>query len=218
MMKLPLTDEELLEFVENQDKVFDIEITNDEFDNKTSLIYISNLNIKCNCLFNDSNKKLDFIKEYLLSNRIVSIENVEKMLLKIILISIGYKLKDFEADITEEECEKFIKDNEELISKLQTFLDSLVIYGISTYVQEDKKKDFMKDIETIDDAEYIGLNVVNLLKYQELSFYYVFRNIGEQYNFVKQFNDYIFDGKNLFYYFNNDNNMLIKMIPLMLGE
>ena len=218
MMKLPLTDEELLEFVENQDKVFDIEITNDEFDNKTSLIYISNLNIKCNCLFNDSNKKLDFIKEYLLSNRIVSIENVEKMLLKIILISIGYKLKDFESDITEEECEKFIKDNEELISKLQTFLDSLVIYGISTYVQEDKKKDFMKDIETIDDAEYIGLNVVNLLKYQELSFYYVFRNIGEQYNFVKQFNDYIFDGKNLFYYFNNDNNMLIKMIPLMLGE
>jgi len=217
-MKLPLTDEELLEFVENQDKVFDIEITNDEFDNKTSLIYISNLNIKCNCLFNDSNKKLDFIKEYLLSNRIVSIENVEKMVIKIILYSIGYKLKDFEADITEEECEKFIKDNEELVSKLQTFLDSLVIYGISTYVQEDKKKDFMKDIKIIDDAEYIGLNVVNLLKYQELSFYYVFRDIGEQYNFVKQFNDYIFDGKNLFYYFNNDNNMLIKMIPLMLGE
>ena len=217
-MKLPLTDEELLEFVENQDKVFDIEITNDEFDNKTSLIYISNLNIKCNCLFNDSNKKLDFIKEYLLSNRIVSIENVEKMVIKVILYSIGYKLKDFEADITEEECEKFIKDNEELVSKLQTFLDSLVIYGISTYVQEDKKKDFMKDIKIIDDAEYIGLNVVNLLKYQELSFYYVFRDIGEQYNFVKQFNDYIFDGKNLFYYFNNDNNMLIKMIPLMLGE
>ena len=46
----------------------------------------------------------------------------------------------------------------------------------------------------------------------------MFRDIGEQYNFVKQFNDYIFDGKNLFYYFNNDNNMLIKMIPLMLGE
>lgn len=217
-MKLPLTDEELLEFVENQDKVFNIDIVNDEFDNKTSLIYISNLNIKCNCLFNDSNKKLDFIKEYLLSSRIVSIENIEKMVIKVILYSIGYKLKDFEADITEEECEKFIKDNEELVSKLQTFLDSLVIYGISTYVQEDKKKDFMKDIETIDDAEYIGLNVVNLLKYQELSFYYVFRDIGEQYNFVKQFNDYIFDGKNLFYHFNNDNNMLIKMIPLMLGE
>lgn len=218
MMKLPLTDEELLEFVENQDKVFDIDIVNDEFDNRTSLIYISNLNIKCNCLFNDSNKKLDFIKEYLLSSRIVSIENIEKMVIKVILYSIGYKLKDFEADITEEECEKFIKDNEELVSKLQTFLDSLVIYGISTYVQEDKKKDFMKDIETIDDAEYIGLNIVNLLKYKELSFYYVFRDIGEQYNFVKQFNDYIFDGKNLFYYFNNDNNMLIKMIPLMLGE
>lgn len=217
-MKLPLTDEELLEFVENQDKVFDIDIVNDEFDNKTSLIYISNLNIKCNCLFNDSNKKLDFIKEYLLSSRIVSIENIEKMVIKVILYSIGYKLKDFEADITEEECEKFIKDNEELVSKLQTFLDSLVIYGISTYVQEDKKKDFMKDIETIDDVEYIGLNVVNLLKYKELSFYYVFKDIGEQYNFVKQFNDYIFDGKNLFYYFNNDNNMLIKMIPLMLGE
>lgn len=217
-MKLPLTDEELLEFVENQDKVFDIDIVNDEFDNKTSLIYISNLNIKCNCLFNDSNKKLDFIKEYLLSSRIVSIENIEKMVIKVILYSIGYKLKDFEADITEEECKKFIKDNEELVSKLQTFLDSLVIYGISTYVQEDKKKDFMKDIETIDDVEYIGLNVVNLLKYKELSFYYVFKDIGEQYNFVKQFNDYIFDGKNLFYYFNNDNNMLIKMIPLMLGE
>ena len=217
-MKLPLTDEELLEFVENQDKVFDIDIVNDEFDNKTSLIYISNLNIKCNCLFNDSNKKLDFIKEYLLSSRIVSIENIEKMVIKVILYSIGYKLKDFEADITDEECEKFIKDNEELVSKLQIFLDSLVIYGISTYVQEDKKKDFMKDIETIDDVEYIGLNVVNLLKYKELSFYYVFKDIGEQYNFVKQFNDYIFDGKNLFYYFNNDNNMLIKMIPLMLGE
>lgn len=217
-MKLPLTDEELLEFVENQDNVFDIEVNNDEFDNKTSLIYISNLNIKCNCSFNDSTKKLDFIKEYLLSNRIVSIENIEKMVIKIILYSIGYKLKDFEADISEEECEKFIKDNEELVSKLQTFLDSLVIYGISTYVQEDKKKDFMKNIQVIDDNEYIGLNIVNLFKYKELSFYYVFKSIGEQYNFIKQFNDYIFDGKNLFYYFNNDNNMLIKMIPLMLGE
>ena len=126
MMKLPLTDEELLGFVENQDKVFDIEITNDEFDNKTSLIYISNLNIKCNCIFKDSEKKLDFIKEYLLSSRIVSIENVEKMLLKIILVSTGYKLKDFEADITDEECQKFIEENSELLNKLQTFLDSLL--------------------------------------------------------------------------------------------
>lgn len=218
MMKLPLTDEELLEFVENQDKVFDIEITNDEFDNKTSLIYISNLNIKCNCIFKDSEKKLDFIKEYLLSSRIVSIENVEKMLIKIILVSTGYKLKDFEADITDEECEKFIEENSELMNKLQTFLDSLLIYGITVYVQKDKKEEFLKDIQVIDDAEYIGLNIVNLLKYKELSFYYVFRELGEQYNFVKQFNDYMFDGNNLYYYFNNENNMLLKMVPLMLGE
>ena len=160
MMKLPLTDEELLGFVENQDKIFDIEITNDEFDNKTSLIYISNLNIKCNCIFKDSEKKLDFIKEYLLSSRIVSIENVEKMLLKIILVSTGYKLKDFEADITDEECGKFIEENFELMNKLQTFLDSLLIYGITVYVQEDKKEEFLKDIQVIDDAEYIEYQIV----------------------------------------------------------
>lgn len=217
-MKLPLTDEELLGFVENQDKVFDIEITNDEFDNKTSLIYISNLNIKCNCIFNDSDKKLNFIKEYLLTNKIVTIENVEKMVVKIILYSIGYKLKEFEADISDEECEKFINENKELINKLNIFLDSLLLYAITTYVQEDKKEEFLKNIQVIDDIEYIGLNIVNLFKYQELSFYYVFKELGEQYNFIKQFNDYIYDGKNLFYYFNNENNMLIKMIPLMLGE
>ena len=64
------------------------------------------------------------------------------MLLKIILVSTGYKLKDFEADITDEECQRFIEENSELMNKLQTFLDSLLIYGITVYVQEDKKEEF----------------------------------------------------------------------------
>lgn len=218
-MKLPLTDEELIKFVENQDNTFDIDIVNDEFDNKTSLIYISNLNIKCNCIFKDTKTKLDFIKEYLLSNKIVSIENIEKMIVKIILFSIGYQLQDFQADISEDECSEFILDNKDLMDKIITFLDSLVSYSISSYIKdEDKKKDFFKEYEIIDDKDYIGLNIVNILKYRDLYFYYVFKEVDKQYNFVKQFNDYMFDGKNLFYYFNTENNMLIKMIPMMLGE
>mgnify|MGYP003298685515 CR=1 FL=1 len=44
---------------------FDIDLSNIEFDAKTSIVYISNLNMKCNCFFKDSESKLNFIKEYI---------------------------------------------------------------------------------------------------------------------------------------------------------
>lgn len=215
MFQIPLADEQLLEFVDNQENIFEVKIGG-EFDAPTALIYISNLNMKCNCFFDDEETKLEFIKEYLETDKMVSIPNIEKMVVKLLLYGSGFSTETLDCDLTNDECEKFFKGNTELMSRIYKFVDSMLLYSVLCHMEPESKEEFLKNttIKVIDDKEYVGLNIVNVFKYNELCNYYMFTTIEEQTYFTRQFNDYMYNGSNLYNYFHD--NVVLKMVTMML--
>ena len=78
-MFLPLDDNQLLDFIDNQDKVYEIDFSKNTLDNQTALTYLSNLEMKCNVDFSNLSleQKFDLIKTYMMFDSMVSIENLE---------------------------------------------------------------------------------------------------------------------------------------------
>lgn len=205
MFNFPLSDEDLVKYVDNVSGEYDIQYKSGLFE--MGIPYLSNLEIKCNLLFENSKDKLEFIKCYMTSDNLCRIINIESMVIKIILRSINIELDNFNPDISDEDIAKFISENSDLIDKYKIFLNSLVLYAYSTFKKNCDKPTF-DGIECVDDINYIGVNIVNLFKYEELYFYYLNPNITTVKNFKRQFNDYMFNGLNLYHYFFNDNNRL----------
>lgn len=209
MFTFPLSDQDLVLYIEDPKKVYDINYNNNL--GKNGVVYLSNLDIKCNLKFSSWEDKSQFIKAYMTSPSLCYTKNVEKMVIKILLLSNNIKLAGFKADISTKEAEAFIKENPDIIVKYRTFLSSLIVFAFSTFTAT-KEIDPFEGTEIIDDPSYIGINVVNLLSYEELYFYYLTVNLDTAKNFIHQFNDYMFAGRNLYSYFYTDNNRLEQFI------
>ena len=219
-MFLPLTDSDLLDFIDNQSKVFEIDFSKNQLDYPTSFVYLSNLGMKCNIDFSNLTKdqKFEIIKFYMISETIVHIENLEKLILQIYLQYKGIQIEEFKSDILSiEEIEEFITKNEDLLDKYDQVLSSIFLYMLLSFKTEEEKLELKKSCEINKDKNFIGLNFINLLKYQE--FYGLFLISSPKYSiyFEPYFEQYMFEGYNLFYYLNNENNLLMKTFSVILN-
>ena len=219
-MFLPLSDSELLDFIDNQDNVFEIDFSKNQLDYPTSFVYLSNLGMKCNINFSNIEKdqKFEIIKYYMESEVIVHIENLEKLVLQIYLQYKSIQIEEFKSDIlSTEEIEDFIIKNEDLLDKYDQVLSSIFLYMLLTFKTEEERSELKEACEINKDQNFIGLNFVNLLKYQE--FYGLFLLSEPKYSiyFEPYFEKYMFEGYNLFNFLNNENNILMKTFSVILN-
>lgn len=220
-MFLPLTDDDLLNFIDNQDKVFEIDFSKNQLDYPTSFVYLSNLGMRCNIDFSSIEKeqKFEIIKYYMESEVIVHIENLEKLVLQIYLQYKGIQIEEFKSDIlSSEEIEEFITKNEDLLDKYDQVLSSIFLYMLLSFKTEEEKLELKKSCEINKDQNFIGLNFVNLLKYSE--FYIIFLMSSPKYSiyFEPYFEKYMFEGYNLFNFLNTENNILMKTFSVILNQ
>lgn|SRR5574344_957320 len=204
MFSLPLSDEDLISYINDTSKFYDIKYSAELKEN--AIVYLSNLNIKCNLNFDSTLDKQQFIQEYMKSMSLCSINNIELDVIYIILRSVFINLEGFNVDIDQKFADSFIEQNQELIKHYQNFLDSLIFYALACIVKDKTMKfneSIFKNSKEIDDKNYIGLNIVKLLSHDEIYFYYIKRRINSLFYFKEQFTSYMFNGMNLFYYFNN---------------
>lgn len=219
-MFLPLSDSELLDFIDNQDNVFEIDFSKNQLDYPTSFVYLSNLGMRCNIDFSSIEKeqKFEIIKYYMESEVIVHIENLEKLVLQIYLQYKGIQIEEFKSDIlSTEEIEDFLTINENLLDKYDQVLSSIFLYTLLTFKTEEERSELKEACEINKDQNFIGLNFINLFKYQE--FYGLFLLHEPKYSiyFEPYFEKYMFEGYNLFNFLNNENNILMKTFSVILN-
>lgn len=196
----PIKIEDLKKYFEDKNTSYVIDYDSSTLKGAKLLTYLSNLDIPCNINFDPKNKDhLDLLKEYFVSQSLVKVESLEVAAIVCLLVQKG---------IVEDNLFKsFVEENTDLINIWSGILDSLTVYNMYS-VGIEEFKSWAKSFPTADESIKIGVNFVNLLKYED---FYLFYNKVEETNlkfYEKQFNDYMFKTKNLHEFWANDKNPL----------
>lgn len=219
-MILPLQDNELLDFIENQNKVFDIDYKGSSLKGDIAFTYLSNLQLKCRFdLQNLTQEELfELLVAYMKTDKIVSVENLEKAVIGIFLLYNGIEIDGFDYGLIRETAQSFIDANKQLVERWSDVLNSMFLYSILCYGNKIDRETAQKDLDVITDKNYIGLNFVNLFKYPEFYCYFIVKEIKPVTYFKPYFEDLMFDGNNLYYYFNTETNLILKGVGSVLNE
>lgn len=214
MFSLPLTDEQLIQYIQNTDKVYDIQYSKTLNDN--SLIYLANLNIKCNLICKTQEELNEALLSYMKLQTLCTIKNFEKYIVKIILIHNKLNLEDFCPELTINQCLNFINNNIDIINRYEQFLDSLYYYIIYKCLNITDKFNF-QNTPIIEDRDYVGVNIVNLFYIKELMMYFFIKNKTKQYNFKYQFEEYMFNNDNLYFYLADSKFPLLSFLEGLIN-
>jgi hypothetical protein len=102
---------------------------------------------------------------------------------------------------------QFIEDNQEILGKWISKLESLSLYNMHI-VKDETFKEFVDSFEIDESKELIGVNFISLLKHR--NFYSFYGNMDQKRLkfYSHYFDDYMFKGKNMYSYWANENNPL----------
>jgi len=213
---VPIEINKLQEYFNDKELRFEIDYGNSSLQRKEFLIYLSNLAIPSDLVLPitlDYEDKSSLLYEYMVLPTISLIPSLNLATSSVIFRAKGYDLKDAYPNpyFSEEEADFFIEQNNEVIQKWITFLDSCTIYAQKN-IPELNEMDFLTGgIEIIEDRNYVGHNVVNLFSLDFFFHNYYSKELGTLYYFKYQFDDRMFGGVDLNYYFFTKYNFLIGM-------
>lgn len=197
----PIAIDKLKEYFNDKEKIFLIDYDNSSLKKEKFLIYISNLDLPCDLNFDKTKEEHQtLLIDYLKSKNLVSIPSLEQEALNVFLEMKG--IEDFG-------YAEFIQMHKEELNNILKLLQSMSLFNFYCVNSEIFKKDIeSKEHKTCDN---LGYNFVNLFKYGKFNL--LFENIksNELYFYEDFFKEYMFKGKNLYYYWANENNPLFLM-------
>jgi hypothetical protein len=212
----PIEVTKLQNYFSDKEFRFEIDYGNSFLQRKELLTYLSNLAIPSDLVLPitlDYEDKSSLLYEYMVLPTISLIPSLNLATSSVIFRAKGYDLKKAYPNpyFSEEEADFFIEQNNEVIQKWITFLDSCTIYAQKN-IPELNEMDFLTGgIEIIEDRNYVGHNVVNLFSLDFFFHNYYSKELGTLYYFKYQFDDRMFGGVDLNYYFFTKHNFLIGM-------
>jgi len=196
---VPISIENLKKYFENKNIKFLINYNDSNLQEEKFLTYISNIDIPCDIIFDRKEENhVKLISHYMKMTNIVNLPSIENEVLSICLEASNYC-----------DCgyKDFIEENKEIVKHWLEILKSMGLYNMYTITYDDNFKEYVKS-HTNKNSNSIGLNFVNLLKYQETSLLFKINEGEEVYYYEDLFNEYMFKGNNLYYYWQNENNNL----------
>jgi arsenate reductase-like glutaredoxin family protein len=200
---VPISIDNLKKYFENKNIKFLIDYDESKIKDEKFLLYISNLDIPCDIKFDKTNKShLELIKLYMNSKSLINLPVIEEEVLEICLEASGFGLDDSRKE--------FIEENYEIINVWLDILKSLSLYNFYTLKEHDTlKEEYILQHEKRS-SDGLGINFVNLLKYEDCCLLFMRDTFSSEklYYYEDIFNEYMFNGKNLFHYWQNENNRL----------
>lgn len=152
-----------------------------------------------------------------------------------------HSYKNIDSDFylcSKELLDEVIAENSESLEKIKIFFNSIPLFFQTTISgfetshlesesfdikSDDEKRKLFSDsirkkmeslqIKIIDDIDYLPKNIISLFYNQKflLEFYSRFDDSNRKF-FLQQFTSYMYNGSNLYFYFNNENNLLFNTI------
>lgn len=197
----PISIDKLKEYFNDKEKIFLIDYDKSTLKNEKFLVYLSNLDLPCDLKFNNNDKDhLSLLIDYLKTKHIVSIPSLEQEALNVFLEMKGVENFGYA---------EFIEVHKEELQKILQLLESISLFNFYCVNSDTFKKDIeSREHKSCDD---LGHNFVNFFKYRDFNL--LFENIksAELFFYEDFFKEYMFKGKNLYYYWANDNNPLFLM-------
>jgi hypothetical protein len=222
--KVPFTLDEMKDYFVNRNKFFIVSYKNSELKGNRFLSYLANLEIPFEIDISDcsNEEKSELILEFMKSRNIVKISSLSLMVAEIILVARGSKgvLLSNGSFFTEVEKIEFAQKHKELIHTWITFISSTSIYMLTTLKAVDEVYNFKQGYKEVLDAHYLGQNVIQLFSVPAfMEIYFSLPQDVEMFYFKHQFEDYMFKGQSLYYYFNTTENIPFVIFQgLMSGD
>lgn len=231
----PLPMEVLKEYFEDKENTsFKINYKGGKLDADALMIYLSNLNLNADFdeeTYNDRDALKELVAAYMkTTTALVDIQQLAREALAIccqhrnvmrpdIFIEEGEEIDENCEDIDSffkyyellENADDFIEENKEIVERWCVMLDSSAVYNIHCLDDPAFNEFINQTFEKIDDPDYVGINYVNLYALDWIGYYIGSikpAGEGEAKYFINQFNEYRFKGKNMFHYFNTEQNTL----------
>ncbi len=208
---VPLGVEQMKEFFTNKNLLYFVDYSKSSLKGVVFLTYLSNLDLPFEVDLENSTfeEKEGLLVSYMTARNITKSKVMSFNLASLLLKNRGVDINQVFDDLifTDEESSQFIENNKELITKWNTFLESTILFSITSMEELDKKLEIEENYEVVNDPQYLGLNVVNLFSIPSfMELFFSAPSKGELKFFKPQFEETMFRGKNLYAYFNVDEN------------
>ena len=216
----PIQLDDLKKYFTDKSLNFHINYTDSTLQDKKLLVYLSNLGVPCDIIFSDDfsfEERADLLGQYMTLPLVIEVPILNLAASLVVFKAKGYNIEDAYPHpyFSEQEVNTFLTDYDNIVQKWIKFLDSCTIYA-QKCLPELNSREFLTDgVEILSDREYVGYSIVKLFS---LSFFfnnYYKKSLGPLAYFEIQFEDYMFQGKNLYHYFASKNNILLPLLRIL---
>ena len=216
----PIQLDDLKKYFTDKSLNFHINYTNSVLQDKKLLVYLSNLGVPCDIILSDTfsfEERSNLLKQYMMLPLIIDVPLLNLAASLVIFKAKGYNIEDAYPNpyFSEQEVNKFLIAYDDMIQKWIKFLDSCTIYAQKCIPELNSKEFLVGGIEIISDREYVGYSIVKLFSLSFFFHNYYKKPLGSLAYFEIQFEDYMFQGKNLYHYFASKNNILLPLLRIL---
>lgn len=211
----PILASSIREYFVNKDIVFMIDYTKSDLKGIKLLTYLSNLNMPTDVVMDPSNYEeyAELMTAYFQQRAIVNCNAITGMATELILnfAQVPRHKHPYSSNISDEYLDTFCHQYEEILALWRIFLDSMLVF-VGMKVMELQLND-NEEMLIVDDKEVIGHNVANIIGAPNfLTTYFELTSLETKAYFKKQFEEPMFGGKDLMYYFYSPDNTLPKLL------
>ena len=187
----PIDITHLKTYFEDKTTEFLIDYDSSTLKEEKLLIYLSNLDIPCDIKFETEEGLMECLEAYLNTTCILNCKTLEMVTLNML-------------------CGSNAPSHlEEILNYWKERLNSLPNFNVYS-IRTKQFEDFAKTLEQDDTDSLVGVNWISLLKNREFNEYFDSNETNSKF-FTKYFDDYMFNGKNLYHYWANENNITFLM-------
>jgi len=196
----PIPFEELKKYFQNDNIKYIVDIEKSELEGQKLLTYLGNLDIPIDLSCSETKEGYDKLfklaSDYLHFDQLVNIQVLEDIALAAL-----YMLKG----LHDNGMSEFIEDNFDILKKWERRIDQLLVYNLHT-CNNPQYKEWLNDLPVDEDDSRSGINFVSCMKHESL--YHLLGEALDEHTMFNPtfFNEPIFKGNNLFYYWAHENN------------
>jgi len=198
----PLSFDSISKLISDKDTSYLIEYNKSTLKGHALLVYLTNLDLDINIEFLGSKSDIfEIMNSYFKSDVACEIPVLDDLAAAILLEHKGLDHKYLlpPLPLTKDDILEFIKQDTDSIFKTSIFLDSMPLFMQTTVPQLNEMLKIEESLDRIDDKKYVTSNISTIISKQGFLDYYLSGSSSVRcFYFKRQFEDYMFKGKNLY--------------------